>query len=628
MWSMLCQNNTEAFCCIFSIRRGNMNNILHRLHHWLRSYRGHLFLAILACSFIPLLFMGYLSYRFVYRLAFHETLQNAVRMDNRLNDQLETRIRQVETVANSMQYNVYSIGRRYDSTDSINALIDARSTVSMYIDAFDFLHILVYLPEGNPAAAEGVYYFPADQLADYSFASSLSSHSGTSSIWFFQDELTLPEIVFGNSPYRNLIGCARINAAQGENTLSPSFVILLKTEEFSDMIRSSYDDTDISGFLMDPEGYVLAHSDTQQEGTFLSADETSALIEHAQDGTFLSDGIYYHVQPLSNGWYQVAEIPIQYVFSALRNTVLSLLTVFLLALVCILVVTQILSKTLTKRLNHLSNAMNSYVPGSQIPDTTRNNLIQARSPSRYDEFDRLGNAFLAMDDSIRNSTQSLIELSLSKERLRYQLLQSQINPHFLYNILGTIRTCNSLGKTAEANQMIDDLTQFYRMTLHKSQEMIPIKDEIQIARLYLQLEQICHSNSLHWEFNTEDGIENFYICKFTLQPFLENSIHYGYSASINSICITVDIEYDEDVVQVSIRDNGAGISDEKLAELRTMLEQHTVNTEKHFGIGSVASRIASPSYGNGVIQIEQVPEGGTLVQIRFAQIMDFEEPSV
>ena len=475
------------------------------------------------------------------------------------------------------------------------------------------------------AAAEGVYYFPAEQLENYSFSSSLSSHRGTSSIWFLQEELTLPAILFGDAPYRNLIGCARINLEQEQGAFSPSFVILLKPEELSNMICSSYDSTDITGFLINSEGRILAHSDTHQIGTSLSADEISVLIAHAQEGTWLSDDVYYHVQSLSNGWYQVAAIPLQYVFSALRDTVLSLFAVFLLALGCVLLVTQLLSKTLTKRLNHLTDAMNSYVPGSPVPDDTKSRLIQTQSPSRYDEFDRLGHAFLAMGESINSSTQALIEMSLSKEKLRYQLLQSQINPHFLYNILGNIRTCNSLGRTEDANQMIDDLTQFYRMTLHKSQEMIPIKDEIQISRLYLQLEQICHSNSLRWEFNLEDGIENFYICKFTLQPFLENSIHYGYSAAINSICITVTVEYDEDMVQISIRDNGAGISGEKLAELHSMLEQHTVNTEKHFGIGSVASRISSPSYGNGSIWIDPAPEGGTLVVIRFAQIDSFEE---
>ena len=78
-----------------------------------------------------------------------------------------------------------------------------------------------------------------------------------------------------------------------------------------------------------------------------------------------------------------------------------------------------------------------------------------------------------------------------------------------------------------SDQMLTNLTAFYRLTLRKSKELIPIKDELEIARLYLEMEKLCHKDNLNWEINAEDGIENFTICKFTLQPFLENSILHG-----------------------------------------------------------------------------------------------------
>ena len=75
-----------------------------------------------------------------------------------------------------------------------------------------------------------------------------------------------------------------------------------------------------------------------------------------------------------------------------------------------------------------------------------------------------------MQHSLNDNLQSILELSLTEERLKYQLLQSQINPHFLYNILGSIQTCQSLGKLDIANQMLTNLTRFYRMTLRKSED--------------------------------------------------------------------------------------------------------------------------------------------------------------
>lgn len=93
-----------------------------------------------------------------------------------------------------------------------------------------------------------------------------------------------------------------------------------------------------------------------------------------------------------------------------------------------------------------------------------------------------------MQHSLNDNLQSILELSLTEERLKYQLLQSQINPHFLYNILGSIQTCQSLGKLDIANQMLTNLTRFYRMTLRKSEDLISIRDELTIAQLYLEME--------------------------------------------------------------------------------------------------------------------------------------------
>ena len=98
-------------------------------------------------------------------------------------------------------------------------------------------------------------------------------------------------------------------------------------------------------------------------------------------------------------------------------------------------------------------------------------ISPAKDPDTYDEIDKLGLTFQKMQASLSSNMQSILDLSLTEERLKYQLLQSQINPHFLYNILGSIQTCQSLGKLDIANEMITNLTRFYRMTLRKSGDL-------------------------------------------------------------------------------------------------------------------------------------------------------------
>ena len=262
-----------------------------------------------------------------------------------------------------------------------------------------------------------------------------------------------------------------------------------------------------------------------------------------------------------------------------------------------------------------------------IPDDLRHayrrfakNLPEDKEPELYDEIDKLGLAFTNMQTTLRENMESILELSLSEEKLKYQLLQSQINPHFLYNILGTIKTCQSIGRLDIAGQMITDLTQFYRLSLRKSGDRILIRDELEIARLYLNMEKLCHNETLSWEIHAEDGIENFLICRFTLQPFLENCILHGYSRTTPTIHIIVDVIYGDDDVIITICDNGIGIESEQLEELKNTLKNKTVDYEKHFGIGNVNKRISSPSFGNGTVEIDSIPGKGTQITITFAQM--------
>ena len=211
-------------------------------------------------------------------------------------------------------------------------------------------------------------------------------------------------------------------------------------------------------------------------------------------------------------------------------------------------------------------------------------------------------------------------IAISKKQAEYLALQNQINPHFLYNILGTIRTCQALGKLDIADQMLTNLTAFYRLTLRKSKELIPIKDELEIARLYLEMEKLCHKDNLDWEIEAEDGIENFLICKFTLQPFLENSILHGISSGTPAVFISIHVLYGDDTVVISIEDNGAGMDSETLAQLRHAIEHNVIDYEKHFGISNVSSRISNPLYGNGSVRIRSNPGNGTYVTIEFEQM--------
>lgn len=173
--------------------------------------------------------------------------------------------------------------------------------------------------------------------------------------------------------------------------------------------------------------------------------------------------------------------------------------------------------------------------------------------------------------------------------------------------------------------MLTNLTRFYRMTLRKSEDLISIRDELTIAQLYLEMEKLCHNDNLTWEINMEDGIDNFLICKFTLQPFLENSIMHGLSQKTPEVHISIDLSYGYDTVIIVITDNGIGMAKEQLLELQKTLDEKIVNYEKHFGIGNVNKRISNPYFGNGRISVESCLYEGTSITIEFDQMEKYDE---
>ena len=338
------------------------------------------------------------------------------------------------------------------------------------------------------------------------------------------------------------------------------------------------------------------------------------------DSSFHSGDKYYNCCTLSNGWLHVTEIPESYIQGNTHILIRALLITVLIFLLLTVIIVILFSENLTRKITALSYAMEAFQLGYDPEHLSIVTVPHPDDPSRYDEIDRLGITFEDMQHTIAGNLKSIVNLSVNEERLKYQLLQSQINPHFLYNILGSIRTCQSLGKLDIADQMIANLTAFYRLTLRKSKELIPIKDELEIARLYLEMEKLCHKDNLDWEIEAEDGIENFLICKFTLQPFLENSILHGISSGTPAVFISIHVLYGDDTVVISIEDNGAGMDSETLAQLRHAIEHNVIDYEKHFGISNVSSRISNPLYGNGSVRIRSNPGNGTYVTIEFEQM--------
>ncbi|WP_230398403.1 sensor histidine kinase [Novisyntrophococcus fermenticellae] len=583
-------------------------------------FQTKLMLAFFLCTLLPLAVIACIFYHITYRIAADKIMSSTILADDQLNMQFNERIGQAENVADSIQYDMYSLTRTGESiTEALSVFNNARNDVSLFKTTFDFYHIYVFLPDTKLGAKEGLYFLPLSEISQFGLPGNWQENPGTDSIWFYQTDVELPFILSEAYSTKDLITCCRILHNQANNSLEYGYFIFLNPDEFSGSLSNAFSGTAITSYLVSETGQILAHTDSTLSGTHLPEDKMS-LLEAQGSIRFESDGINYHAVQLNNGWYHITEIPENYIKENTRILLRTIIVTLVIALPLTILTIITMSGNLTRRLRKLSLAMKDFSLSNPLDLSSYDLLPSSKNQTSYDEIDKLIITFDKMQTSINQNMHSILELSLSEEKLRYQLLQSQINPHFLYNILGSIKTCQTIGRLDTANQMITDLTQFYRLTLRKTGDLISIRDELEIARLYLEMEKLCHDDTLTWEIHAEDGIENYRMCRFTLQPFLENSILHGISRITPRVHLKLFVCYGEDTVIITIQDDGIGISPRQLDELRTVLEEKTVDYDKHFGIGNVNRRISSPSFGHGSIQIESRVGEGTKITIIFAQM--------
>lgn len=586
------------------------------------NFRTKLTICFLVCALIPVLFIGISSYLVASNIAKEKTIDSVSLAGNQMTSIMDNRMNQIENVADSVHFYLYTLYQTpQEPLSSYMGQFDSvRNTITSLANAFDLYHISVFLDTSQFISNEGIHFLSFDHLKDYGLTTNDLTNLGVAPRWVYHSDVDFPYIISKGKTTKNILGCYRSFGAS-PGTLDFAYGIYLPQDELSDMLNSSYQNSQVNAYIINKDGSIIAGRDSKQTGTSLSADTFGTYFSAVSDTAFSYNGKQVIIKPFHNDWYLVTEIPDRYI---LANTRL-LANVILMALVVVIIVTlfsvMFISRGLTKKLDRLTMAMGEI----ETNKSTESEKLRELLPSNLedcDEIDRLAVQFDDMLHTLGTSFNEILNLSVKEEKLNYHLLQSQINPHFLYNMLASIRTLLSLGKLDTADKMLTDLSRFYRSILHKSADLIPIRDELEIATLYMEMEALCRNDCFTWDINLDDGIENFLICKFTLQPILENSILHGFRGGSTSMHIHISVTYEEDTILISIFDNGIGIEPPKLKDIQKVLKEKIVKYDKHFGIGNINARIASSLQEYGSMEIDSTPGEGTVVRILIPQLLE------
>jgi len=243
-----------------------------------------------------------------------------------------------------------------------------------------------------------------------------------------------------------------------------------------------------------------------------------------------------------------------------------------------------------------------------------------------DELSILSDSFNDMASKLEQQVQSIRMEQESLRNMELKLLQTQINPHFLYNTLDTIIWLIEGKKNKEAIDIVVSLSEFFRIVVSKGKDFITIREEEMHIRSYLEIQQSRYKDILDYEICIPEELYEYQILKLTLQPLVENSLYHGIKLLRGKGKITVIGEKIGEDIYIHIKDNGVGMDEAVLNSLKKVIETPGSEDTNSFGLANVNERIKL-NYGNHYgLEIQSKPGEGTIISVRIpARLLTFQK---
>ena len=371
-------------------------------------------------------------------------------------------------------------------------------------------------------------------------------------------------------------------------------------------------------YLCSGDGDIIYHPRME----LINAD----LYQEQTDTAGRADGTYsdYHsgrqqitiIKTVSyTGWKLVSVIPLENYSIGMGKTQYFVVLVLAFALLGILLVNQMVSGNVIRPLLKLDESVRDLENGNLNPD------IYIGGPQ---EVEHLGRTLQTSVHKINQLMDDVLTEQEEKRRSELNALQSQINPHFLYNTLDSVVWMIEGGHNQGAVYMIRQLASLMRISISRGRTIIPIKNEIRHAESYMNIQQVRYKNTFTVSYEIPEEIKDLCTVKLILQPILENAIYYGVQSMDGDGEILVRGSRDGDDVYLDVIDNGLGMPEEQVERLLkgTSLqeEENAVRHGNGVGLYNVHTRIQlrfGQKYG---LEIQSEPDEGTMVRIHLPVI--------
>lgn len=570
--------------------------------------RNKLLLAFLLTTLLPVLLVGgYLTFE-MRTMAFQSALEQAS-----INvDRVKKRTEEVIGVSQDIAYRL--------SNDARLKKLAIRQYVSTYdvVEAYrDYSDMREYLRLYKDISNIRLYTDNATLLNNWELINPSSVIK--ESQWYQRaqryDSLVGWEYIEDERDKRNYLSLVRKIELEGSSKIGV-LVINVNSQQLASILSQESFDT----MIVDDQDNIIAANRKDRTGKKLAdvSFDTKLLGQGSGSYEAVVDGeaskiVIEELKPQAsrNALRIISVFSIESIVKEPNQVIKLSITVVAISVLLAFLIIYSFSSLFSRRLLHLSRHINRVSTGD---------FDTALKIDGKDEIALLARQFNSMVRSINdlmyevqesNAQNSLLEQK--QNDIRFKMLASQINPHFLFNALEAIRMEAHMKGQVEIARVVRLLGKLMRSNLEVGRSKILLSQELEVVRCYLDIQQFRYEERLKYQFTVDPAVESLYMPPLLIQPLVENAVIHGLDNTMEGAFVTVEVVQVGDHAKFTITDNGVGISPIKLEELLKTLEHQEEREGERIGLRNVHDRLKL-SYGAEYgLTIESRPNVGTVI---------------
>ncbi|MFC6551031.1 histidine kinase [Cohnella cellulosilytica] len=541
--------------------------------------RGKLLVLFLFASVIPLLSVSFYSYSVTERQLVRQTHENMHSMNSQINNNIENRLETYKQISSLL----------YMDTTLKEYLSQTYDKSIEFVEAYDYINDLLYGVMAANADIHAITLYPYNETipSDGLFVKHVDERLRSQS-WYEKLSKSYGDAIYSivNSDeaiftLARLLNNHRLQYPYGILTIDIKENVLYSLYEKETLNKDIY--------IVNADGIVLSAKNKEQISKPLSSIIGPGSWENGNVGTFETniDGEQSLIvfNSMKFGWKTVSVVPLGLVLSDVRKETNRMLLISGLSVVLAVVLIFLISRYFSNRFQTLYR----YIRKVENEDF----IFDIQGWGR-DEVGQLAEAFHAMRRRLNELINEVYKKEILKKEAELYALQSQINPHFLYNTLSIISSLAIRNHDPEVGSVVSHLSNFYKTSLNKGKKNILVQKELDITRHYIAIQQTRFENlfRVHWQI--DESLYPYSTLKLMLQPFVENAILHAVWDDNHPLNIVIRLFREADGMIFEVVDDGAGMTAE---QANNALQSHM---DAGYGIRNVHERIQlayGPGYG-------------------------------